>query len=136
MQRVDTDRDYERASRAQPAWSRRDRRVERAQMPWLGRKPEGRWSLHAAYLEAKRSQLGVEHDRLQAAQESLLWTSRKQLSGAKQAVSGIFLLLPTRRYEGETWRVASRAGNTRLTACLAPLNSLRDGHSSRLSCAA
>ena len=90
MQRVDTDRDHERASRAQPAWSRRDRRVERAQMPWLGRKPEGRWSLHPAYLEAKRSQLGVEHDRLQAAQESLLlWPSRKELSGAKQAVSGI-----------------------------------------------
>ena len=89
MQRVDTDRDYERASRAQPAWSRRDRRVERAQMPWLRRKPEGRWSLHAAYLEAKRSQLGVEHDRLQAAQESLLWPSRKELSGAKQAVSRI-----------------------------------------------
>ena len=89
MQRVDTDRDYERASRAQPAWSRRDRRVERAQMPWLGRTPEGRWSLHAAYLEAKRSQLGVEHDRLQAAQERLLWPSRKELRGAEQAVSRI-----------------------------------------------
>ena len=90
MQRVDTDRDYERASRAQPAWSRRDRRVERAQVPWLGRKPEGRWSLHPAYLEAKRSQLGVEHDRLQAAQERLLWPSRKELRGAEQAVSRVF----------------------------------------------